>query len=73
VSRQLSPQEARQLGRIGGLTTWTRNPERARAQAQAAHEKWEARFASDAERRLFYAKFSRAGVQARRARKAAQP
>lgn len=65
MSRQLSSQEARQLGRIGGLSTWAKDPERARAQARAACEAREARFASETARRLYYAKLSLAGVKAR--------
>jgi len=59
----------RLAGRVGGLTTWDRDPEAAAAQLAAARAHFEAGFRSPQARRLFFAKLALMSARVRSARR----
>lgn len=61
---------AQQIARLGGLTAQTLPT--APVQLAGARKAFEARFANEAERKLYYARLAFKSAQARRARKAGE-
>ena len=72
MPRKLSSEEARRIGRIGGLVTWSRRPAQAAEQLADARDAQQQQFPNRSARRLFYLRLAESGRAAKAAKRAAE-